>query len=182
MLASFVVQIALLAVPAPDAAPAEFDPKVEAALELMELSNADRMFEAMKPQLAQLMEQQISELAPCAASRPVAEAIGKEFGDMFAETMNVERLKIDAAAIYAEVFTLEELNDVLAFYRSPAGAKLMEKMPELVKRNMQLTQTAMSEFQPKIVDIMQRHSDDLKAASRACAAEAGAKEASDARD
>lgn len=42
--------------------------------------------------------------------------------------------------IYAEVFTEEELDAMLAFYTSPAGQSMIKKMPQMMGHTMQLSQ------------------------------------------
>ncbi len=45
----------------------------------------------------------------------------------------IDRIMPPSIGIYAEVFTLEELEALLAFYRTPAGASTMRKMPAVVQ-------------------------------------------------
>lgn len=52
------------------------------------------------------------------------------------------------ADIYADTFDEQELRDLLAFYESPAGRKMVEKLPELSRRS----QAAAAPFVP----VMQR--------------------------
>jgi hypothetical protein len=44
----------------------------------------------------------------------------------------------DFAALYAEKFTLEELRQVTDFYKSPAGAKFVQAVPELIQAGAQI--------------------------------------------
>ena len=39
--------------------------------------------------------------------------------------------------IYAQFFTLEEIEEMLVFYRSPVGKKSVEVMPSLTQQSMQ---------------------------------------------
>jgi uncharacterized protein len=43
-------------------------------------------------------------------------------------------------AVYASNFTAQELRDIEAFYRQPAGQKLLEKMPTIAQQSMQVGQ------------------------------------------
>ncbi len=52
--------------------------------------------------------------------------------------------------VYAEVFTKEELDGVIAFYESPAGQKFVVKQPELTRIMIQKIQTLMAEIQPEL--------------------------------
>ncbi len=43
-----------------------------------------------------------------------------------------------AAALYARDFTVEDLREIEAFYRRPAGQKLLEKSADLTRRSTQI--------------------------------------------
>jgi uncharacterized protein len=68
--------------------------------------------------------------------------------------------------LYASNFTEEELKSMAAFYRSPAGQKAVQKMPEMMQR------TAMLGAQ-----LSQPHSEELKSQMSARAEELQKKEA-----
>ena len=57
-----------------------------------------------------------------------------------------------AAGIYASNFTTDELRQIEAFYRQPAGQKLLEKTPAIAQQAAQLGQ-----------DIGRKAADDLRA-------------------
>jgi hypothetical protein len=46
----------------------------------------------------------------------------------------------EIATVYARVFTLDELKQLNAFYDSPLGKKVLEKMPEILKESSELGQ------------------------------------------
>jgi uncharacterized protein len=48
----------------------------------------------------------------------------------------------DIAAVYANSFTAGELRDIEAFYRQPAGQKLLEKTPAITQQSNQVAQDA----------------------------------------
>ena len=52
--------------------------------------------------------------------------------------------------IYAENFTEPQLDDILAFYRSPTGQVLVEKLPALTAQAMQIAQSRVEELQPQV--------------------------------
>jgi hypothetical protein len=53
--------------------------------------------------------------------------------------------------VYDKFFSLEELKDIIAFYKSTTGAKLLKLMPEIAAESMKLTQTKLL---PRILDAM----------------------------
>jgi uncharacterized protein len=70
--------------------------------------------------------------------------------DEVMKEMSWDSIKDDFVSLYAETFTEEELQGLVAFYKSPAGRAFTKKQPELMKRSMQLTQKRMVQWMPKI--------------------------------
>ena len=52
--------------------------------------------------------------------------------------MSFESLKENLVVIYVEEFTENELNEIVAFYRTPTGRKTIAKLPVLAARGAQL--------------------------------------------
>ncbi len=73
---------------------------------------------------------------------------------------NMKEMFVD---IYAEVFTVEELNDIIAFYKSPQGQKFVEKQPELTRVTMQKMRTVMADVMPEIQKETAKLVEQLKA-------------------
>ena len=46
----------------------------------------------------------------------------------------------EVAVIYARAFTAGELRDITAFYRTPTGTKMLEKLPSLMQDSVQVGQ------------------------------------------
>ena len=70
--------------------------------------------------------------------------------DIIAKEMSWSKIKGDMAGIYAGTFTEDELKGLIEFYKGPVGRKFIEKQPELMKRQMEVTQKMMTELGPKI--------------------------------
>jgi hypothetical protein len=64
----------------------------------------------------------------------IANKMRKDLQPRFAELTN------EIAKLYATHFTEQELKDILAFYRSPAGKKLLAQQPDVVDASMRFTQ------------------------------------------
>jgi hypothetical protein len=54
------------------------------------------------------------------------------------------------AEVYAEVFTAEEIDGLIKFYKSPLGQKLLAKEPQLTKATMAKMQVEMAKIMPKL--------------------------------
>jgi len=70
----------------------------------------------------------------------------------------------DAPALYAKYFTASELRDMLAFYKSPTGAKTLRVLPSLTGEIMALVGPRAAAFQQEIVTrmraVMKKHGYD----------------------
>ena len=53
--------------------------------------------------------------------------------------------------VYDKFFTLEEIKDLLAFYKSPTGQKMVKLMPDIAAESMKVTQTKLL---PKMMDAL----------------------------
>jgi len=52
----------------------------------------------------------------------------------------LDELANDMAALYARNFTPDEIRDLVVFYRSPTGQKLIDRMPIVAKESMEIGQ------------------------------------------
>lgn len=53
-------------------------------------------------------------------------------------------------AIYKDAFSDEEIDELLAFYRSPIGKKYMERQEDINRKKAEVTRDVMTEFEPKL--------------------------------
>lgn len=78
--------------------------------------------------------------------------------------INWADLKGAYAKLYAETFTQEEVDGLLAFYRSPAGVALLEKMPLVTQKSAAITQQRIGPLVEKLKASMAQTVQDAKAA------------------
>lgn len=55
------------------------------------------------------------------------------------------------AGLYAERFTLQELKEVLAFYRSPTGKKMLDQEPKIIDESMGYAQNWGDQFSAEVM-------------------------------
>ncbi len=95
---------------------AQTDTKEKLVKEMLELSGANKM--ALKS-----MEIMV------ASYKKHMETVPQEFWDEFIKEANTEELVNMLAPIYAKHYTESDLKELIAFYKSPIGQKLVEKLP-----------------------------------------------------
>ncbi len=64
------------------------------------------------------------------------------------------------ASIYAQNFTTAELRDIAAFYRTPTGQKLLEKLPSVAQQSMLVGQkfgeSVMNDIRPRMIEELRK--------------------------
>ena len=99
-----------------------------AALELLTVMKMDKTLADSMEQMIQLQVQQNPGIAPY-------KEVMRKF---LMKYMSFESLKGEFARIYAEEFTEQEIRDMIAFYRTPTGAKAIAKMSILMAKGSQI--------------------------------------------
>ena len=116
---------------------------------LIELMNSEKMVSEMLNNLTPILKQQANE-------RIQGEDAQKKV-DLFVDYMMQELKELsnklineDMVRIYSEKFTHEEIKELIKFYESPVGKKIIEKMPEMSTEIMNSMMKQMPEFQEKL--------------------------------
>lgn len=118
------------------------DAEREAARALLESINVEHVMNDMVQRALAVELENNPALAPY---RPVFQS----FYDQYLSYQAIREQLID---LYAETFTLEELQQITAFYRTPAGAKAMRLSPELFQKGMEIGQRNVAEH----LDVLQQ--------------------------
>ena len=72
-----------------------------------------------------------------------------------------EQLKGDLIAVYTDTFSEEELRQLLAFYQSPVGQKVLQNMPQLTAESARLTQQRLEAAVPKVNQLLSELGSEL---------------------
>lgn len=134
----------------------------EELLLLMEIpQNIEKSFQMIK----QMQAAQFQQMAGGVAGTEEVASLQDEIMDMISAEMSWDNLKDDYIGIYSDTFTADELRGIIEFYKSPVGQKFVEKMPELQRRSMELSQKQTLELMPKIQSKSQEVMQKVRAAS-----------------
>ncbi|APW39268.1 hypothetical protein RD110_20310 [Rhodoferax koreense] len=74
----------------------------------------------------------------------------RQFAEAMKEEMSWATLKPLYVQLYQESFTQEEVDGLVAFYRSPAGEALTNKMPIVMQKTMALVQSRVAPMMEKM--------------------------------
>src|SRR5262249_8237863 len=110
--------------------------RLAAAREMMEVAGVARQFDELMPLLVQQLSQSFVAVAP-----EKAEEIRQIFAQLPAKFIDRKGELIEqVAALYAQALSVEELLAVSAFYKSPAGTKLLSVQPQIARQSLALGQ------------------------------------------
>ncbi len=126
------------------------DEKTDLAEKLITLTNMDKMMEQTKQQILQMESQMVGQFDVPEEKKADAMAFQKKLTEKTFEIMNFDDLHKDYAALFAEVYSLEELKGLVAFYESPVGQSMIEKQPVVIQKAMQISQKRMASLIPEI--------------------------------
>ena len=124
--------------------------KAADAKKLIEVMAAEKMIDGMMDNMIPMLKQQ--------ASGQIKGADAKEKFDKYVDFLMTETKELtkkivneEMVRLYETHFTHSEIKDMIAFYESPTGKKMLEKTPELTTDLMNVMMTKyMPEFQQKI--------------------------------
>ena len=129
--------------------------KREKLHERFRLSHIDRtmalMFAAQEKQMPVLLRKLLpaGELTP--AQQTDLDAFVLKVHRIVEQAASWDKLEPQFTDIYAAVYSEQEIDGLLAFYRSPVGAEMVAKQPEIVEKSQAVTQTLMPQVQPQVM-------------------------------
>ena len=157
--------------PAASPAPVKVTPELRSAIKelLMAAQAKDGLRNAFQA-ISQTLPNQMAQLFSSAiqqnpgltdeSRRQVRERLSKSFEPATKEAMTIvqdpkliDEVMENSYPIYASHFTLDEIRQLTAFYKSPIGAKSIKVMPQVMNESMR---SGMATIQPRISAIMER--------------------------
>jgi hypothetical protein len=145
--------VLVLALCLPIAARADEATHLAKAQEMITLLHTDRMVKQVSAnfmkQLSTAGEKLIGPNATPEAKDQLAE-FEKKFAQMIDAQVGWDVMQPALTDYYTKAFTEEELDVIVTFYKTPAGAALVEKMPAVNTQATQLLQSKMAAVQPQM--------------------------------
>jgi hypothetical protein len=128
-------------------------PTPESIERLLDLTHAHSSYDSLISQLDMLETRLVDQSAMIKRLTPAQKAdLAKQahaiFSSMKAE-FAWDQVKGSYIKIYSAAFTQEEVDDIVAFYESPAGEAMLNKLPDLL-------QTSWQGVQPRIGEAFQK--------------------------
>ncbi len=141
-------------------------PELAGKFKLLVVTKSENMMEAALSSMENTMRHTFSELRKGQQISPeqqrIRDAAQEKLVNVMREEISWEKFKKIYIAIYKETFTQEEIDGLIAFYKSPAGSAFVEKMPIVIQK-------VTVEMQSIAAPVMEK----MRVAARQIAVEAG---------
>jgi hypothetical protein len=127
--------------------------------QLLSVMNIEKQQKQMMDQMSQMVIGQIKE--QMAKQGNITEAEMAKMEDrqkrlfaLISEKTSWANMKTVYVKAYSDTFNENEIDGILAFYKTPAGKAMIEKQPSLNGKIMESVQAQMADLMPQIEQIM----------------------------
>lgn len=139
---------------------ADAPPPTEASVkQLLEVTHARTLVATIMSQMDGMMKNVMKEVTQ---GQPIPAPVQKTFDKTHADVMAImnqeltwEKLEPMYVRIYQKSFTQSELDSLVAFYKTPAGQALIDKMPIVMQNTMAEVQQMMAPVMQKVQRMQQ---------------------------
>ncbi|MCQ4266254.1 DUF2059 domain-containing protein [Pseudomonas stutzeri] len=116
----------------------------------LQLANADRLAVPVYAQVQQMFAQRFAETQAPENKKALLERYQAKANTALDQAIGWKKLEPELVSIYTSQFTERELAELIEFYESPLGKKMLDKLPELNARSAQLTQKKLETAVPEV--------------------------------
>lgn len=164
------VLVVMLAV-VPTVARADDASKQAKVKELFATMRMDHMLDQMMRSIQGEVKAMAQETPGAEQLTPAQQKLMQDFMDKSMKVVNESvgwaALEPAYVKLYATTYSEEEIDGILAFYKSPVGQTMLAKTPELSAGGMQIVHARMGDFQPKLQALQQEYMKELAATAPA---------------
>ncbi|HEX4629461.1 MAG TPA: DUF2059 domain-containing protein [Chthoniobacterales bacterium] len=153
----------------PSASPASL-PTEPSVKQLLEVAQAHKLVDSVMAQMDSLMQQTI---ARATKGQPIPDKVQKNIDQrrsevlaMMKDLLDWKKLEPMYVRIYQKTFTQQEIDGMIAFYKTPAGQAVINKMPATMQNTIDEMQQMMGPVMQKMQQMQQEVAAELKAESK----------------
>ena len=149
-------------------------PSEQSINELLDVTNMPRMMDqilanmdqGMKTGMQQGMQQSLQGRELTAKQRAEVENFQKKLMGIMRDELAFDKVRDIYLKVYRETFTQEEVDGLIAFYKSPAGKAYVEKVPSAMQRAGAEMQSRIGPMVQKMDTMQREFLRDLEKASK----------------
>lgn len=126
-----------------------------AAEKFLTLAHADKLGTPVYMQVQQMFAQRFAQTKAPASKQPVLESYQAKANAALDNAIGWNKLKPKMVDLYTQTFTEQELKDLVKFYESPLGRKVLSEMPKVTQQSAQLTQQTLEPAVPVVNKLLE---------------------------
>lgn len=126
----------------------------------------DNMLSQMDGMMNNSLQQALRGKAPTPQQQDALNNMRSKMTALIHQELTWESLEPLYLRLYQESFTEDEVKGMLAFYNTPAGQAVINKMPVLMQKTMLEMQAKMGALMPKIQKIQQEFASEMQAKNK----------------
>ena len=139
---------------------------IERLMQVMKVqSQLETVYAQALPIMQNAMRQSIGARMSAAEAEHLFDVVMPRIDAVVREEFGWAKLKPSFAAIYADTFTQEEVDGLIAFYEGPVGKALVAKTPQLTQRSFQMMQQRMGPTMQRVMQVAREEAEKEQAKS-----------------
>ena len=123
--------------------------------EILQITHTDQMLKQTMEQVRAMQMDQLKKMDIPADQKAASDEIQRRTLALVTERLSYERAKPLYVQLYAEVFSEDEIDGIMGFYKSPAGKAMIDKMPMMMQRLMPMMQRMTADLQADVQKIVE---------------------------
>lgn len=139
--------------------------KKETLEELFRLTDMSKMLDAVYARSEAMAKQSTPAVKSTEAQQSVVNKYAEKRAALMREEISWDKLKAPIMDAYASVYTDKEVRDIIKFYQTPTGKKMLKKIPELTNATVNVLQKLMQNFVPKLQSLQAEMAAELEKAA-----------------
>lgn len=123
-----------------------------AKMDQLSSQTAQRMIDQMKSGAVQ----QLLGVSVTPDQQQKLDQFTQRMGKIISDALNWNDLEPQYTKLYADAYTEQQIDDLLAFFKSPTGQVMVEKLPTLMQQADAITQQRMAAAMPQIQELLRQ--------------------------
>ena len=132
------------------------------------------MQQAMEEQLKQVAKDHPEVTSMTDAQKQAAQEIVKNYMQKVIGVYSPDDMIADMASVYKKNLTRTDVDGIIAFYQSPVGQHMLDRMPAMMKDSMNLVMESFARADQAVLDVFTSQMEDLAKQSAPAAAQPAA--------
>ena len=132
-----------------------------AAERFLTLAHADKLGTPVYMQVQQMFAQRFQQTKAPESKKSVLDSYQAKANAALDNAIGWNKIKPKMFDLYTATFTEQELKDLVKFYESPLGKKVLSEMPKVTQQSAQLTQQSLEPAVPVVNKLLEDMTKEL---------------------